>query len=681
MRMPLWLAPSILSLAAIAPAAPAVADGGVSFTDIATGGGAGLAYERAPSDRLDILLAQYSDNIVDVLGEYFFTPEKPHGAPGLALVDYDRDGDLDIYVTNGPGTANSLFQNQLRQTGTVTFVDVAAAAGVAATAQDSQGVCFGDLDNDGDDDLYVLGMQDGNLLFRNNGNGTFSDITAASGTAGNRPAASCAMGDVNGDGLLDLFVANTFALESREAVTINQYNLNVHNQLFVNQGGNTFTDASASSGIETIPNVPFAGAAMITWPAAIVDVDRDGDQDIIMAGDQRGVAGPELVALIHLYQNDGSGHFTSVSAASGLGSRIGSWRGLAVGDLNCDSTLDLFASNWGDYIFFPGTPIGAFASAWFLQQPGGTFTDPGPGALVTIPTGWGTSATDYDNDGDLDLVVYGGDEQPLFYDDSNPGVILQNQGCSGTFTWDQAALAGSTNHTYRTVQGLATGDLNDDGFPDIASVASTRLPPTAPLAPFFNNPAGSIFDPTGLGIFTTVPADPFFSQFQVVWYEPENGDLSVEINSGGNGNRWVKIATVGAKGLTPGGAVNRSGIGAVVSFTPHGGQTVSRPVLGGSSYASQDALAGTFGLGNQLFGTVDVLWPGGVKNRLYGALASERLTLPEIPCSYDAAWPNLGVYVQCVQGALQDLRQAGIINGVQKARLLASALLAYHDSH
>ncbi len=660
---------------------PAYSDGGVTFTDIAAGGGQGLAYERAPSVRLNTVLSQYSDGLVDVVGEYFFTPEKPHGAPGVALLDYDRDGDLDLYVTNGPGAANSLFQSQYQQTGQLTFVDKAAAAGVEATSQDSQGVCFGDLDNDGDDDLYVLGMHDSNLLYRNNGNGTFTDVTAASGAGGNRPSASCAMGDVNNDGLLDIFVANTFNLDSREAVTINQYNLNFHNQLFVNQGGNTFTDLASASGLESIPNVPFAGAAMVTWPAAMVDIDRDGDLDILMAGDQRGVAGPELVALTHVYENDGSGHFTSATAGLGLGNRVGSWRGLAVGDLDCNSTLDFFASNWGDYIFFPGGPIGAFASAWFLQQPGGGFTDPGPGALVSIPTGWGTSATDYDNDGDLDIVVYGGDEQPLFYDDSNPGVILQNQGCTGTFTWDQTALAGSTNHTYRTVQGLATGDLNNDGFPDIVSVGSTTLPASAPLAPFFNNPLGSVFDPTGFGIYTTVPANPFFTQFAVVWYEPENGNLAVEVNSGGNGNRWAKITTLGSKGLTPNGAVNRSGIGAVVSFTPHQGMPVSRPVMGGSSYASEDALALTFGLGNKALGTVEILWPGGVKNRLYGVAATERLTLPEIPCSFDGSWSSPGAYVQCVNTALNDLRQAGVINPVLKARLLVSAILAYHAAH
>ncbi len=664
-------------------AGAALAEGGVTFHDIAAGGGSGLSYTREPSVRLNKLLDFYSDGLVDVVSEYLITPEKPHGAPGVALLDFDGDGDLDIYVTNGPGTANSLFSNQLHETGHLSFTDVATAAGVDATAQDSQGVCFGDIDNDGDQDLYVLGMMEDNRLFENNGNGTFSDITAASGAGGGlRSSTSCAMGDVDADGLLDIFVSNAYDFDSRAGVTFVPFDLMQHNQLFVNQGADTFADESNAAGIEDITGIPVPGAALGTWPAAMVDYDLDGDLDIVYSPDTRTVLVADPLANNHIYQNDGSGHFTDVSASLGL-TRQGSWRGLSWGDLNCDRRLDFFASNWGDYVFFAGTiNPGDFASAWFLRQPDGTFSDPGPGSLVTVPNGWGNSLFDYDNDGDLDIAVYGNDEEPLFIDMSNPGVILQNQGCSGTFTWDQAALAGSTNHGLRAVQGLATGDLNRDGFEDVVSVSSTDMPADAPLAPFFFNPIGSIFDPTGLGIYSTVPADQTFAQFAVVWYEPVNGGLAVELNSANNGNRWVKVDLTGTKGLTTGGQANRDGIGAVVTFTSApGDRAVSKPVMGGSSYASQNSLTQTFGLGSKRRGSVDVLWPGGTRNKLYGVFAGEHVDFPEIPCSYTGEFDSTVAYLQCVRGALDELHAEGVVNHLEYVRFFASALQAYLTEH
>ena len=118
------------------------------------------------------------------INDVFATPFKPRGAPGVALLDFDSDGDLDIFVTNGPGRCKSLYSNQLKETGKTTFVDVAMAAGVCAADMDATGVCFGDIDNDGFPDLLVLGRNEPNRLFRNQGNGTFVDITAQSGVGG-----------------------------------------------------------------------------------------------------------------------------------------------------------------------------------------------------------------------------------------------------------------------------------------------------------------------------------------------------------------------------------------------------------------------------------------------------------------------------------------------------------------
>ena len=655
---------------------------GVTFQDVAAGGGAGLSYGRTPSERLALQESLYAGGLI-LAGdaEYEQLPHKNHGAPGVALLDYDNDGDLDVYVTNGPGTPNSLFQNQLQQTSSLVFQDVAVSSGAALTDQDSQGVCFGDIENDGDLDLYVTGFR-GNRLLRNQGNGTFQDITAASGTGGqDTVSVSCAMGDINADGLLDILVTNAFDDFINIAYGF-PFIYNQHNQLLLNQGADTFADVSATSGIRNLAGLPVPGAALVSWSASLIDIDFDGDLDAVIATDQHGNF--DSVGFIRIFKNDGTGHFTDSTLEADL-DRVGEWHGLAFGDLNCDGRLDIFGSNLGDYVFFPGFyPPGAYASRWFLGQSGGTFTDPGVGALVTTPTGWGAAMADYDNDGDSDIVYHGGWEFTIFWDESNPGVLLENQGCSASFTWDRAALAGSTNHLDRNVEGLATGDLDNDGFVDIVTVASFDVGPGTPRLPLFGVPLGSPFDEVATFIFAAQPTeDPLVWAWQ--GYTRNPGTLSVEINSG-NSNNWAAFDLVGTRGLVANqhssGRVNRDAIGAIVRFTPQGGPSTLNPVLGGSGYASQNSLRVQVGLGSATRGTVEVIWPGGVKNRLYDVLASERLVLPEIPCGFDSATSRKD-YAKCVKESLKDLRHphVGLLTHQEADRLEQSALRAYDESH
>ena len=155
------------------------------------------------------------------------------------------------------------------------------------------------------------------------------------------------------------------------------------------------------------------------------------------------------------------------------------------------------------------------------------------------------------------------------------------------------------------------------------------------------------------------------------------GDLVVELATD-NGNGWVGIQVQGSVGLTPGAQVNRDGVGAVISFEPPGGPQVKVPVTAGASHLSQSAREQIFGLGNRRRGRVEILWPGGVRNRLYGVHHGERLTLPEIPCSFDTREP-VGAYLHCVHRSLADLRNAGVIDRELRLRLWLSAILAYVD--
>ncbi len=662
----------------------ASADGGITFTDIAAHGGAGITYSRGESPR-DAIFDQLKSQPVYTMADVAITPLKSRGAPGVAILDHDGDGDEDIYVTNGPGRANSLYSNQLQESGVTTFIDVGVAAGTALQAQDSTGVCVGDTDNDGDDDIYVLGAGEPNRLLVNDGDGTFTDVTGQSEVgAGSHYSTTCSMADVDLDGYIDLIIGNSYdSWDHQFAIFVEPYAFNEHNQLLMNIGANAFVDVSAGAGLEATSGfTPAAdGSPTLTWAIAAIDIDQDGDADIVHADDQAAVPtaaqGGFDRGVIHLMQNDGTGIFSDVSDAVGLNQQ-GSWMGLSFGDLNCDGNIDLFATNIGDYMFTPVNPayvLGDGASRWFLGNGDGTFTDPGVGSTVASVFGWGTGISDYDNDGDQDIIYHGGLNVGPFVDASNPGVWLQNQACGADFVWDDAATS-DTDHQRRNVHGMATADLNGDGFVDVVSVSNFNEPEPIPLVPYEVS-YGSVFDIAAIVptfIPTGNPGEWVFSGIQL-----PDGDLSVELSSGDNGNGWVKVDPVGSVGMLPEARTNRGGIGAVVSFTPRGGATVIAPIVSGASYGSSHSQTAHFGLGNAKRGTVDILWPGGTRNRLYGVRDGSVVTFPEIPCSYDGSWPSAGAYARCVKKALATLQSAGLIGSRQRGRLASSAMRAFHE--
>jgi hypothetical protein len=557
-------------------------------------------------------------------------------------------------------------------------MDGAIAAGVGAEQQDSSGVCYGDIDNDDDDDLLVLGSCEAPKLFEYKGNGTFADISASSGIGtGAQCSTTCSMGDVDGNGLVDVVIGNSTTHWNDLTAVFS------HNQLFVNKGHNRFVDDSKNSGLLNTYGPQFEGQKGInglpnlTWSIAMVDYDLDGDVDIIEADDQTGDTSVDK-GFIQIFQNDGAGKFTNVTAEA-LGLKTGGWMGFSFGDLNCDGRMDLFATNFGDYAGAAANR-GKLASRWFLGAGHGKLLDPGVNPEVGASAfGWGTGMGDFDNDADYDIVYRGGEDFMFYIDATNPGTILRNQGCSAEFTADKSLLR--SNPLHRNVQGVALGDLDNNGKVDIVSVSSFDIPDNIPRV---EPPAGDLGSPldtaTMVQQFAPVlppAANPQDQQFVFNGYQFPDGTLSVELNHSENGNHSVSVRLVGTKGIIDAGVVNRDGIGAVAFFTPDRGATSMKPILGGASYASQDSLATIFGLGEAHKGTVDILWPGGTRNRLYGVRAGESIRFPEIPCSYAGKWRHLSDYAQCVDSALDELVRKHWLSKNMQHRLHESAIRAF----
>jgi enediyne biosynthesis protein E4 len=690
----------ISSACASADPPPAkVASSGITFRNIALPGTALGAYRRCPTQSLRQERVANHNKMFVTMNDFTDEPIDDRGIPGVVVFDYNNDGYQDIFVTNGPCSPSSLYQNMTGQTGKLGFRDVAAQAGVALPGVNANGACAGDINNSGYDSLYVLGRDGHNHLMLNEGNGHFEDITQASGAAaGDYSHVSCTMGDFFGNGRLDIAIANASNLTNAKTIMNDTNKYNEPNQLLENMGGNPpqFKDVSISSGFATASPLPGQ-----TWAIAAVDLFQNGCTDLVIGTDQGAVplakySGGHDRGFIRVYKNNCHGHFTDVTKQLGLMNSPGAWMGLSFGNFNFDGKISIFGTNFGDFLLemygLPENP-GDFSSRWLLQRPDGTFADPRSstflypakegadptlGGLEATPFGWGDAALDYTDDGYSDVVFAGSMDGMNGADADNPGTLLLNNGPKGlikgfypSFSYDPALANDGANDRRRIITGLAVGDLANNGRVDVVTAAQGIMVGKLTQeheqfgSPFDNSAYLAEYTPVGVMSYKPAPGTT------------TAGNLAVEVNEGGTGNNWAEVRTLGTAGLVPGAEVNRDGIGAVLSFTPAGLPAAIDPVIAGSSFASQNSLVQTFGMGKSVTGTLDVLWPGGIRNKLYDVRAGERITFPEIPCSYTDTSMSVQAYTSCVQQSLHDLVHEGKVTSSMAARFASSALQAF----
>ena len=419
---------------------------------------------------------------------------------GVALVDYDDDGWLDVYFVNGstfpalrasaPAPPAALFRNNRDRT----FTDVTRAAGVE-NGRWGQGVCAGDFDNDGREDLFVTNFGR-SRLYRNRGDGTFADVAETAGVAVAGWSTGCAFGDYDGDGKLDLFVAGYVKLDPERlppapppgAVAARDAPLapappaerpgmgaaysagapyceyrgqpvmcgprglkGEGDHLFHNDGGGRFTDVSARAGVADT-------AGLYGFGVAFFDYDDDGKLDLFVANDS---------TPSYLYRNRGDGTFQDVSYASGAAldeaGREQAHMGVAVGDYDNDGRDDLHVTNFADdyNVLYHNDGKGLFSD---VSYPAGV-------ARPSIPfLGWGDAFFDYDNDGWLDLIVGNGHVYPIAdqfdWNTSYRQRVLLFRNLEGKFV-EVAGSAGAGLAVARASRGLAAGDLDNDGDGDV----------------------------------------------------------------------------------------------------------------------------------------------------------------------------------------------------------------------
>ncbi len=482
---------------------------------------------------------------------------------GAAFFDYDNDGWLDIYLVNGgavpghpaPGPVHNALYHNLRNG---TFEDVTLKAGVPGNGHYGMGVAAADYDGDGFTDLYVTAFRR-NALYRNRGDGTFTDETERAGVAGGAWSSSAAFLDFDRDGDLDLFVARYVDFDFSRNITCGDRARRIRaychpdvydgltDLLYRNNGDGTFADVSQASGI--------AGHVGKGLGVVAADFDSDGWIDIYVANDS---------VPSFLFRNRGDSTFEEVGVRTGVafddGGRPQAGMGTAAGDFDGDGRLDLIKTNLDrEYNNL-------------YRNGGSLFLDVAYQAGFAAPSlpmvGWGTEFFDYDNDRDLDVLVVNGhvvDNVRLLRPESRypqPKLLLENLG--GRFR-EVAAQHGRALTQPHVSRGAAFGDFDNDGDVDVLVL--------------------------NLG-----------------------GAPELLRNDAGNRNAWISLALEGVK--SPRGA-----IGATVRVTA-AGRTVLRYRAGGGSYLSASDPRIHVGLGTaEKADKIQIQWPSGATEVLENVAA------------------------------------------------------------
>ena len=499
---------------------------------------------------------------------------------GVAMLDYNNDGWLDLFFVNGaalsdpmpagakPDKSNPKFWNRLyRNNRDGTFTDVTEAAALRGHSY-GMGVAVGDYNNDGYPDLYVTNVGS-NILYRNNGDGTFTDVTTSAGVAGAGWSAGACFVDYDRDGRLDLIVTryldwdfadNIYCGERRPGYRAychpDRYKPVTH-LVFHNNGDGSFTDVSRKCG--------FASSLGKGLGIAVGDVNGDGWPDIVVANDSF----PQ-----QLFLNNRDGTFTETALTAGVAydgdGKTFSGMGVDLADYDNDGWPDLFVNALANqrYAVFHNDKGRGFEYASDRT---------GVGAITMLHSGWGTRFFDYDNDGWKDLFVAQGhvmDNIEL----TQPSVkyrepLLLMRNVSGKFE-NVSERSGDAFQQPFAARGVAVGDLNNDGSLDIAVNCN-------------------------------------------------NGPALILMNQGGSGNHWLLINTVGA-------ASNRDGIGARIQLATASGLTQHAYVSTAGSYLSSGDKRVHFGLGKEdRIRSLEIAWPSGKVQRMENIAADQILTIRE----------------------------------------------------
>ncbi|MGB8031339.1 MAG: CRTAC1 family protein [Terracidiphilus sp.] len=503
---------------------------------------------------------------------------------GVALFDYNNDGLLDIFLTNGASIPSldksdpSYWNRLYRNNGDGTFTDVTESAGLKGKCY-SMGAAAADFDNDGFTDLYVAGYNC-NQLFHNNGDGTFTDVTEKAGVGGAIPkygkAWSVAAGwfDYNNDGLLDLFVVNYLNYDIKSASLCAQEGLPAYcspvdflgtpNILYRNNGDGTFTDVSQQSHISD-----FVGKGM---GLSFADYDADGFTDIFVSND---------TFQNYLLHNNGDGTFSEVGLQAGVaynafGDAIAGMSS-DFRDLDNDGKPDIFETA----MFGEGFPI-------YRNLGNGQFQDiTGAAGMTTLTsrlTAWGAGVYDFDNDGYKDLFTANSDildnsMQLAHRPYALPNGLFRNK---GNLTFEDLSLkAGPTFSVPAPHRGAAFGDLNNDGKIDIVVTVLNGLP-------------------------------------------------EIMMNRTKNQNHWIIFNLVGVKS-------NRDGLGAKIKITTDQGTQYNQATTAVGYNSSSDKRV-HFGLGSaSVIDKVEIAWPSGIMQILTNVKSDQILTVRETVPQIDSS--------------------------------------------